>query len=322
MGQLANILIYADIHLTPNNYGAHRNYYKESLEYFEEITKKAEELEITHLIGLGDLSYHRFKSLEYRTKVEELLKRQYNLTKGNRWELKGNHDSATYGMTEYEFYVQKGLIRPSENIKIGNVNISMLDYGKHNIIDIIPPNEKEINILLFHDYFKFSDTQLPNYGNAIELDHIEKWYGIDIAIGGHIHKQEKFTGFMSKNKSVEESKRVLVLYPGSPCRPAYREGHMDEEGMLIMIRISEELDVDFQEVKFPLWPLSKSFNLEQKMEQQNREEYKINVIDIVEKINKHERTVGNPEDIIMAMDNIDLRYREKAIQLLKEGAEN
>ena len=83
-------------------------------------------------------------------------------------ELEGNHDSATYGMTEYQFYVQKGLLKRADNIVVENVNISMIDYGKHLKMPIITPDKDMVNIVLAHDYFKFRNTQLPNYGNAIE----------------------------------------------------------------------------------------------------------------------------------------------------------
>lgn len=120
---LATILIYGDIHLNSKNYGGHKDYANESLGYFQKITETAQEIGATHIIGLGDFTFSRFHTLEYRSKVEDELEKQYKLTNGNRFELKGNHDVAGYGMTEYEYYVEKGLLRPSTNLQIGNVNI-------------------------------------------------------------------------------------------------------------------------------------------------------------------------------------------------------
>lgn len=320
MDLIAKIIIYGDIHLSSRNYGSHRDYPRETLEYFTKITETVEKEGATHLIGLGDLTYGKFHSLEYRKEVEEQLEKQYKLTRGNRYELKGNHDSATYGMTEYEFYLEKGLIKQSENLTIGNVNISMIDYGKHKKVDIITPDKEMVNIVLAHDYYKFRDTQLPNYGNAIELESMEEWFGVDLIICGHIHNYEKFSGLMLKGEgNQQQNKRTGVVYLGCMSRPSYREGFMQKEGTLGCITITEDLTVNYEELKIPLWELNKSFNLEQRAEEQTKKENKIDVTDIVKKINSHERRVGNPEDIIMAMENVDLKYRKKAIELLKEG---
>ena len=48
---------------------------------------------------------------------------EYRITKGNHFEIKGNHDSAGYGLTEREFYIEKGLLKEPINMTIGNVNI-------------------------------------------------------------------------------------------------------------------------------------------------------------------------------------------------------
>ncbi len=313
---LAKILVYGDIHTSSKNYGSHRYYAEETLEYFTNITNAVEEHRATHLIGLGDFSYGRYHNLEYRLKIEEQLERQYKLTNGRRWELEGNHDSATYGMTEYQFYVQKGLLKRADNIVVENVNISMIDYGKHLKMPIITPDKDMVNIVLAHDYFKFRNTQLPNYGNAIELDEFEDWYGIDILVVGHVHNYERFSGSIKKDGS---GKEVLVVYPGCMSRPSYREGNMPETGKLVGITILEDLSVDFSEIDLPLWPLAKSFNLEQRLEQESKKEYKVDVSDIVKRMDSHERVVGNPEDIIMGMENIEMKYRNKAIELLREG---
>ena len=75
---LAKIGIYGDMHLSSKNYGAHRDYPSESLEYFQAITLKTKELGLTYLIGTGDFTYGRFHSLEYRLAIEKELQEQKN----------------------------------------------------------------------------------------------------------------------------------------------------------------------------------------------------------------------------------------------------
>lgn len=320
MGDLARLLIYGDIHLSSKNYGAHVNYPEESLHYFRLITNKAEEMKATHIIGLGDFTFGRFHRLEYRHAVEKELLKQYELTNGNRYELKGNHDSATYGMTEYEYYIEKGLIKPSTNLKIGCVNISMVDHSKeytHEIID--PTNEDEINVVLAHNFFKFKDTRLPNYGNAIELDNFTRWFGVDYLIVGHVHNKALFEGLVIKDG---HGHPMIVNYPGSLVRPSYREGHMDLVGQLVMLTIRDNGEMQYDILDIELWDLEKSFNLELKaIEQQKKEEKenRVDISDIVQSLNSHERNVGNPEDIIAAIEGVAPKYKKKAIELLKAG---
>lgn len=316
----AKILVYGDIHLNSKNYGGHRDYPAESLRYFQQITKVAEENQVTHIIGLGDFTFSRFHTLEYRSKVEDELEKQYKLTNGNRFELKGNHDVAGYGMTEYEYYIEKGLIRPSENLVFNSLNLSMIDNGMYEKTEIAPVEPNKLNIVLAHDYFKFKDTQIADYGKAVELDEFTKWFGVNYLICGHIHKQEMFSGRIIKDG---EASKMIVAYPGCMSRPAYREGHMDDSGMLIQIIVGDTLDDTRVEViKVELLPLTESFNLaaiEKKQEKKEEKRNKVDISDIVNQLDAHDSVVGNPEDIIMAMSGIADKYKLKAIELLKLG---
>ena len=321
MAVLAKILIYGDIHLNSKNYGGHIDYATESLSYFQKITKIAEENQVTHLVGLGDFTYSRFHTLEYRKKVEEELEKQYKLTGGNRFELKGNHDIASYGMTEYEYYIEKGLIRPSTNLEFPGVNISMIDNDKSEIQKILPVENADVNVVLAHDYFKFKNTKIADYGKAIELDNFVRWFGIDYLICGHIHQQEIFSGDIIKNGVGHE---VVVQYPGSPSRPAYRKGHMDAVGLLPLLTITDDPDNRFKYdvIKMDLLPIQESFNIqsiEAKAEKREEKRNRVDISDVVSQLDAHEGAVGNPEDIIMSMTGIADKYKKKAIDLLHSG---
>lgn len=309
----ARIVIYGDVHLSSKNYGAHRNYPKESLYYFDKIAEEAEKVSATHVIGLGDFTYGRFHTLEYRAEVERVLDMIHRLTGGNHYMLKGNHDWATYGMTEYDFYVKKGLLKPSENLKFNGLNIFMVDYGNHKKADIQIEDGKT-NIILAHDYFKFRDTRLPNYGEATELDHYEKWFGVDMLVCGHIHNYESFSGKMVKDGLSHE---VTVIYLGCMARPAYREGFMQDTGRLLLLEVNEG-KVGAGLIDIPLWPLEESFNIEVIQGDKSEGNVKhVDISDIVKRLNEHERNIGNPEDLIMSLKEVDIRYRKKAVELLK-----
>lgn len=325
MGDLARILIYGDIHLCSKHYGAHINYPKESLELYEYITKVAEEKQVTHLIGLGDFSYGRFNTLEYREQVEALLERQYRVCGGNHLELKGNHDSASYGMTEYEYYIKKGLLRPSQNFTIGNVHFTLVDSGKYTCTEVnMGPDEESINVILAHDFFKFKNTDVPDFGKVMELDNFTPWYGVDHLICGHIHNQLLFDDLITKTGQDGQTHghRVMVQYPGCLTRPAYREGHMDLVGQLIYLVIRDNGDFEYNVLDVPLKPLNEAFNLTKKAvehEKKQAKEQRVDISDVIEQLNSHKRNIGNPEDIIMSLSGVDAKYKEKAIELLKLG---
>lgn len=314
---LARIGIYGDIHLSSKNYGAHRDYPAESLEYFHKITEVTQNRQLTHLIGTGDFTFGRFHSLEYRSSIEAELQNQYALTNGNRYELRGNHDEAGYGMTERDYYVSKGLLKPSCNMNIGNVHITMIDYGKTD--DIIPniiDSETDINIAIAHDYYKFINTQLPNFGKAIDLDNYTRWFGLDYLACGHIHKDMEFDGNIIKDGMAHQ---LHVNYLGCMMRPAYRNGMMDENGKILIITIFDDGQIDIDTEYIKLWSLDKSFNLEKKEKQAVKKEEKaarVDISDIVKQLDTHDRNVGSPEDIINSLEGVDDKYKAKAIDLL------
>ena len=324
MADIARVLIYGDPHLSSKNYGAHRDYARESLDCYKKITETVEKHGVTHLIGLGDFTYGRFNTLEYREAVEYELTKQYELVQGRHYELKGNHDSASYGMTEYEYYIKKGLLKPSCNITIGNVHFTMFDSGEYNNTQ---PNfgvdGESINVVLAHDYFKFSDTLLPDFGKYIELDHMTQWYQMDYLICGHIHSQLAFDGLILKDIDGQtHGKRVMVQYPGALSRPVYREGHMDLVGQLILLTIRDNGEMEYTVLDVELPELDQSFNLSAKAAEQAKKEMKekrVDISDIIQQLNRHERNIGNPEDIIEAMQGVDERYKKKAIALLELG---
>jgi len=317
---LARIGVYGDIHLNSKNYGAHRDYPKESLEYFTKITEVTQNSGLTHLIGCGDFSFGRFHSLEYRLSVENNLEKQNSLTKGNRFELQGNHDSAGYGFTERDYYIEKGLLKPSQNLIIGNLNLSMVDYGKYlEIPVIINDDENHVNMIIAHDFFKFSNSSVANFGKAIELDNFTNWFGADYIVLGHVHKIMKFKGYIFKDNLAHE---VTLDYLGCMTRPAYREGYIDEEGHMLIITVYDDNSIDIDTEIIPLWKVEDSFNLEAKAKQKQKEaekEQRVDISDIVKQLDSHDRNIGNPEDIIADMKDIDEKYKNKAIELLKQA---
>lgn len=320
MSIVARVGIIGDLHLSCSAYGGHNDYPNESLEYFSAVTKLTEERQLTHLIDTGDFTFGKFNKLEYRERVEEELEKQNKLTNGNRYQLYGNHDSATNGMTEHEYYIRRRLLKPSTKLKLGKLNIYMLDYRKDGIYTADDVNIADIgvsfNVGIAHQYFKFNDTRLPNFGESIILDDYSALYGTDYLICGHVHHSMGFSGSIAKDGM---SHKCTVQYMGCMMRPAFREGLMDEVGQMTILTIHDDGKLEYDIADIPLWPLEKSFNLTAKAIQKAKKEEKeqrVDISDVVKQLASHNRNVGNPEDIINSMVNIDDKYKQKAISLL------
>jgi len=310
------IVIYGDIHLSSRNYGSHNDYASESLHNFNIITEVAKEVCATHIIGLGDMSYGRFHTLEYRKEVEKILIEQYDLVNGERYEIRGNHDIASYGMTEYEYYIHKGLMKPATELRFGNIRIHMSDYNNQFNEDVVKEViDGDINILLAHNFFKFKDSLVGEYGKSIVLDDKKQLFGIDYIVSGHVHDRGIYSGSIIKDGT---SHKTVVYYPGCLNRPAYRVGNMDDEGDIVVVHIKDGGTLDLKIHRIKLWDLAKSFNLSLIKTSVEKKAAKIDLSDVVARLNEHEREVGSVEGMIESMD-VKSKYKEKALKLLKEG---
>ena len=226
-------------------------------------------------------------------------------------------------MTEYQYYVNRGLLKTSLNFDIGNLHITMLDYKKNGKYTKDNTNivlgEHQHNIVIAHQYFKFEKTQLPNFGDAILLDNNDVLYGTDYLICGHVHHKMVFDGLISNGLNQH---KCNVEYVGCMMRPAYRDGFMDEVGSIIVLTLYDDGKLEYNVVDIPLWEISKSFNIEEKAieeEKKAEKEARVDISDIVKQLDSHERNIGNPEDIIDSLVGVDEKYKNKAKELLKNA---
>lgn len=318
--EIARVFISGDSHSSNRDIGAHRNYAKESLWCEKKKLSLAKELKATHWIGTGDFTHGRITALEYREEIDAILEERYELTNGNSYEIKGNHDSATYGHTELEYYYGRKLLKPSENITVGNVNFSMVDYGEHNSTQL-RIKEGMINVGIAHGFFKFEDTALPPYGDPVILDYKEDWFGLNFLICGHIHDELRFEGSIRKEVNGQFMGSPLIVHY-LPCfeRVNYHGENTATHGTVVLIRIYDNGEAKYEPHTVELIPVDEAFNIEKREAQEEHKEMThVDVSDVADKLDKYERVYGNPEDIIMSKTAIDIRYRMKAVELLKEA---
>ena len=305
---MKRVLIYGDPHLSSKNHGSHRDYPKESLSYYTSIMDLAESSHANMVISLGDFTFGRFNDLSYRIEVEKQLDR----VKGIHYMLKGNHDVMTDGITEYDYYLARGMFYNATEVSVAGHKIQMFNWGE-------PIEFKEdTSIALVHDYVRYTNTALPMYGNKyINLDEVNLPDSLEYIIAGHIHGQHMF-GRGNTNA------KPIVHYVGCNSRPSYIHGQMPDVGKVVVVDLYDisdgdtERKIDYQIVDITLWSLDESFNLEEiaskdadKLEKAN----KVDLTEIVEELNSHERISGDPLVIVDTLE-VDNVYKEKAKEYL------
>ena len=307
------VMFTGDDHLSAKNYGGHYNYPEESLHYFKVLTGFAKEFGVTHWIGLGDFTYGRFGAdLDYRKRVEDELAEQSKVVNGNRWIIKGNHDKASSGMTEYEFYAGR-MFKTSEDLDLGNLIIHMKDYGDTSGVDV---SDGKVHVIATHGLFTFKNSNLPNFGTAVELDDKADWFGIPYIICGHIHEEHILQGYVGNGTGAYPT---IVHYLPCLSRPAYHGEDTPTKGAVSFIDVYEDGSLQYNRHEFDLLPIGQCFNI-QKMdsEKEHKEHISIDLSDITKNLVEKKISAGNPEDVIMGMEDINIKYRKKAVELLKD----
>lgn len=315
---LANIMIAGDIHLSSRNRGGHKDYSAESLYYYNSITDLIKQYNCTHSIDLGDFTYGRFTSLEYRQAVEDALDTRVKSVNGNYYMLKGNHDTSSAGLTEYGFYLNK-YFKGSTTLELGNLNLIMVNYGDENKEVDIKPNKT--NIILAHNYFAFDDVNLPFYGQAIKLSEQSNWYGADYIISGHIHSEHIQKGKIKKTDEVTNDTYCKeCICHNLPClaRTDYSE-NLPDKGAVVILKVYED-KVEYERVEVDLLPIEDCFNIEEILAERKEKEEKpiIEIRDIIEALSRFELIVESPDIKINAL-NVDERYKQRALELYRNA---
>ncbi|GHU93235.1 hypothetical protein FACS1894208_02350 [Clostridia bacterium] len=264
------ILVYGDIHLSSRKRTNRNNYPDESLHYFKFVTEQAEQLDVDCIVGLGDFSYGDFNNLKFRAIVEELLDRQVTQTHGERYELQGNHDISNVGLSERDFYVERGKIKEAKGSFRGEyATVSLLNYGDAALYSSdggqsLETNPDKTNIVLCHDFLRFQDSKISGYGNAgYTIEGLPGLNGVDWFVCGHIHD-------MLSDRS---GGRVL-FYPGAMARPVAKGAIMEKAALVLIDTDSADDTVQIYEVE--LLPVEESFDLQRiargKADKEYREE--------------------------------------------------
>jgi DNA repair exonuclease SbcCD nuclease subunit len=293
--------VYGDPHLSSKDRGAHRDYAGESFEYWEDALEAFIKNECNLILGLGDFSYGRFQKLEYRIEVEK----QLDYIKERHIMLKGNHDAMTSGMSEFEYYVMRGVIQELKSGEVREyegVKVQFFNYGDELKI------QDGVKVVFAHDYYTFDGMQMPIYGEAKRLEDYDL-KDVEYIICGHIHKSHAF-----------QKGTVAITYLGCPARPSYIEGNMDEKMFLGFLDF-EDGEVEYNIMEIPLWDIDQSFNLDEIERERRKKEAKINrqgLTQDLKNLSAKKVVFDTPEAMIDSLEGVEEKYK-KAAKALLEG---
>lgn len=312
-----NILIVGDNHISSNNRSNHTDYANESLDCLKFIEGLVRERGIEYYIDLGDISYGKF-DLAYRAKVEDVFTERFNLLDGRCFSVRGNHDISNKGISEWEFYTKyrKCINNSRELVKVidgynyfdtDGIRWHLIDFGKESTE--LELNNDGMNFICAHNFIKFESSNVPNFGTGIDLDKFENWFGIDGVFCGHVHHNLTLEGTMTKDG---HSKNVFVYYPGSIVRTDFVKD-LPEHGEVCIVHI-ENGKLSLERVAIPWIPEEEAFQVADII----KEKKKVDISDIVKTLNDRERNIGDPEVVIHNMTGFEQKYKDKAIELLRE----
>ena len=315
--EIAKLLVEGDKHFCSKNYGGHKDYSDETMYYTNLIIDLIRKEGITHYLNAGDFSYGRFDKLEYRAKVDKALKEIYTLTNGNSWFIKGNHDKASYGVTEYEYYAAAGAFKTSENLDFalgtagGGLHIEMKDYGD---LSEFHGMTGAFNLLITHGYFTFGKENAI-MKPEVSMEEYEPWKDVDMMLLGHIHIESflRGKGFGGKD--------IAMHYLPCLSRPQYMRDGMADEGSVDIITVYDDGTVNLEQRAIPMLPIDVSFDIAAIYAKDNKteenERVAIDVSDIAKKLEDHVRIMSDPVVAIQSSNEIPDEVKNVAIELIK-----
>jgi predicted phosphodiesterase len=248
-------LVVGDLHVSDKYSGRHVDYFRDCVEFLQQITDEMENNKVTHLFLTGDLigrttekNLQSRDSLLYFMKVLQIWNQ---MTNGHVYSNRGNHDFAK-NLTDFEFFVSMGLIKTDDFVDVGAVRFHLIDWGDHTRAVTI--SEDKYNVAIMHTNLQVEGitTWFRGGNDGVELSTLENLYGIEFVIAGHIHNPSiRVVETSIRDKSVQ------LFYPGNASRPRY-EPNIWEKCFGVLFD-TDDKDVSLGQVEFKLRPQNEIF---------------------------------------------------------------
>lgn len=341
-GLLATIMVVGDSHLSAYNYGQHIAYSKETLYYEELLTQIAQEEKVNYYINAGDLVMKKDFTLEYRQRVDDILKKRRDMMRsrgGDMIYIRGNHDYSLHNITEYDYYAYRDIFKRAKDCPViefrNSQNISVLCLNLKDWQDTTPANVSgQHSILITHGLFTSSHVEgetMPNYGTAVDLTDKKDWAGIEYLLCGHIH-----TEHIQRLRIGGATELTVTHYLPCLSRPQYITKYEEGEnkrtaGNIDIIKVYEDGTVNVEAYAIDFLDNKLCFNIDHIIEQQSKLEMTMGdqsrreaLKNMAEELRQYETREVDPIEQVMALGNVDELYKnivkdwfEEADALLK-----
>lgn len=218
------ILVFGDLHFSSTFEGKHKSYIQDCYVTMNLIIEHVKKEKPKAIIFLGDLcgvSERNIRDRQFLTRVLMFFGTLYNITKGNVYSVKGNHEMGDF--SDFDMLVGLGYIKNPKYVDYkGEDDVELrfhfVNYGdEHKQLDIIKSGAS--NVVLGHaDYYIDGVTSWYSAKAGVELKKLNNFCGVDLVFSGHIHipSQEMLYTTLPNGESIG------LFYVGSPSRVADR----------------------------------------------------------------------------------------------------
>lgn len=233
------IHIYGDLHLSCVYEGQHKDYTLESYMNMDNIIRKVQVDKPSAVFFLGDLigvNERNIKDRQFFLRVYLFLKTLNDMTNGNVYTVKGNHDKGDF--SDFDFFIGASLLKNpdyvdyygcskgeydslDEDVKDEGLEIRFhfVNYGEeYRELHKTDPSIAT-NVVLGHaDYLVEGVTNWYAHKNGVTLAHLKNFSNVELIISGHIHTPS----IELLSTPISGGTTAGLFYTGSPSRTAER----------------------------------------------------------------------------------------------------
>lgn len=227
------ILVFGDLHLSCTYEGQHKDYTLECYKAMDNIINKVKESKASGVFFLGDVvgvNERNVRDRQFLLRIILFFKTLNELTNGNVYSVKGNHDKGDF--SDFDFLLGVGLLKNpsyvdyySSEPEEGNpekdyleVRFHFVNYGEEERELKISEEDSYSNVVLGHaDYLIDGVTNWYQHKGGVMLSRLANFKGVEMVISGHIHvpSEEVLTTSIG-------DKAIDLFYTGAIGRTAER----------------------------------------------------------------------------------------------------
>lgn len=249
-------LVVGDTHISDRVSSRHIDYFRDCQEFLMQITNSIIEHKIKVLILTGDLvgrtNEKNLASREVLLYFMKVIQQWNDLTGGNVYVVRGNHDISGK-MTDFDMFVSLGLLKMAPHIDASGVRFHLVNYGEHTRDLAI--EDSLMNVVVGHSEFHVegkTDWFFRSH-EAVNVASLNNFYGVDMIVGGHIHKPSP-----SVVETSIKDKSIKLFYLGCGTRPAYDRNIWDKCFGLKFS--SDDTTTELTQIDYNLRPVSEIFH--------------------------------------------------------------